>query len=248
MKNDIISIITPLYNSEKYIKQTIESVLAQTYKKWEIIVVDDVSTDKGIVIVKKYISKDNRIKLIQLEKNGGGAVARNKAIESANGRYIAFLDSDDLWHPKKLEKQIKFMQKKGYAFTFTKYQKMKENGELLDTYMDVPKRINYKKALFGNPIGCLTAVYDVEKLGKIYMPNIRKRQDYALWLKILKKEKYAYGLNESLAYYRLRENSVSSNKKDLIKYQWELYREIEKLNLFQSLFYLIYVVLQKILK
>ena len=248
MNSNLISIITPLYNSERYIEETIKSLLSQTYKNWQMIIVDDCSDDNGIEIVKRYQEKDNRIKLIKLEKNGGGAVARNRAIEEAEGKYIAFLDSDDLWHPEKLEKQIKFMEENNYNFTFTKYQQMAENGEKLEKYIEVPQKLNYKQALLKNPIGCLTVIYNAEKLGKIYMPLIRKRQDYALWLKILKQEVIAYGLNENLAYYRLRSNSVSSNKIDLIKYQWKLYREREKLNILESLFYLGCVIFQKIFK
>ncbi|WP_319204596.1 glycosyltransferase family 2 protein [uncultured Ilyobacter sp.] len=246
MKNNIVSIITPLYNSENFIKKTLESVKAQTYENWEMIIVDDVSTDNGVKIVKKYAKQDSRIKLIQLDKNSGGAVARNIAIEAARGKYIAFLDSDDLWHPEKLEKQISFMQENAYSFTFTKYRQMSENGDLLNKYIEVPKKVSYRQFLLKNPIGCLTAIYDSNKLGKIYMPNIRKRQDYALWLKILKQEKNGYGLNENLAYYRLRQSSVSSNKRSLIKYQWKLYREIEKLNLLESIFYMGCVISQKI--
>jgi glycosyltransferase involved in cell wall biosynthesis len=246
--NSLVSIITPLYNSEKFIEETIQSVLNQTYSNWEMIIVNDCSTDNGVDILKKYSEKDNRIKLIQLIKNGGGAVARNRAIEEAKGKYIAFLDSDDLWKPEKLEKQIKFMKENSYSFTFTKYQQMNENGEKLEKYIEVPKTLNYKQALLKNPIGCLTVIYDSEKLGKVYLPLIRKRQDYALWLKILKSGVTGYGLNENLAYYRLRENSISSNKVDLIKYQWKLYREIEKLNIFESIFYLSCVVFQKIFK
>ncbi len=248
MKNNLVSIITPLYNSEDFIRKTIESVQSQIYENWEMIVVDDASTDNGVEIVKKYADKDSRIKLIHLDKNSGGAVARNTAIKVARGKYIAFLDSDDLWHPEKLEKQISFMKENNYAFTFTKYQQMTENGDLLEKYIEVPKKISYRQSLLKNPIGCLTAVYDAEKLGKIYMPHIRKRQDYALWLKILRQEKHGYGLNENLAYYRLREDSVSSDKMSLIGHQWKLYRRVEKLSFLESIFYMGCVTSQKLLK
>jgi hypothetical protein len=244
---ELVSIITPLYNSEKLISETIESVLAQTYKNWEMIIVDDCSTDNGVNIVNKYQKNDDRIKLIKLSKNSGAAVARNTAIKNADGRYIAFLDSDDLWYPKKLEKQIEFMKQNNYFFTYTNYQKMSESGELINEIVKSPRKLVYKKALHTNYIGCLTAIYDKKKLGKVYMPEIRKRQDYGLWLKILKQVD-GYGLNKNLAYYRVRENSVSSNKLNLIKYNWQLYRDIEKLSIFRSSYYILYTIMLKLLK
>ncbi len=248
MKNKLVSIITPMYNSEKFIDETIKSVLNQTYKEWEMIVVDDNSADKGAEIVERYANLDERIKLIRLNKNQGGAVARNIAIKNSHGDYIAFLDSDDIWTPTKLEVQLRFMQENNYPFTFTAYQQITEEGKKTKKIIKVPSTLNYRQALLKNPIGCLTVIYDVQKLGKVYMPLIRKRQDYALWLKILKKGITGHGLNENLAYYRLRKNSVSSNKIDLIKYQWKLYREIEKLSFFESVFYLGCVITQKLLK
>jgi teichuronic acid biosynthesis glycosyltransferase TuaG len=248
MKNKLVSIITPLYNSEEYVKETIESALSQTYNDWEMIIVDDCSTDKGPGIVQEYAEKDSRISLIKLTKNSGAAVARNTAIKVAKGSYIAFLDSDDLWTPEKLEKQIQFMEENDYSFTFTSYQQITEDGKKFGKVIKVPSILNYRQALLKNPIGCLTAVYNAEKLGKIYMPLIRKRQDYALWLKILKKGFKGHGLNQVLAYYRVRRNSISSNKVELIKYQWKLYRKIEKLTLIESTFYLSCVIFQKIFK
>jgi len=246
MNESLVSIITPLYNSEKFISETIESVLSQKYNNWEMIIVDDCSTDGGVEIVKDYKRNDERIKLIQLDKNSGAAIARNKAIEYAKGRFIAFLDSDDLWHPNKLKKQIDFMIINDYEFTYTGYQKITEKGQILDKYVSVKKKLSYKKALYSNYIGCLTVVYDRKKLGKIYMPLIKKRQDYALWLKILKIIKFGYGLDENLAYYRLRDNSMSSNKINLIKYHWKLYRDIEELSVLKSLYYLINNIFIKI--
>jgi teichuronic acid biosynthesis glycosyltransferase TuaG len=248
MENKLVSIITPLYNSGKYVKETIESVLSQTYTNWEMIIVDDCSTDNGVEIIQEYAKKDSRIKLISLAKNSGAAVARNTAIKVAKGFYIAFLDSDDLWKPEKLERQIHFMEKNDYSFTFTSYQQITEDGKKIERIIKVPPILSYRQALLKNPIGCLTVIYSAEKLGKIYMPLIRKRQDYALWLKILKSGVKGYGLNQVLAYYRLRKSSISSNKLDLIKYQWKLYRKIEKLSVPESVFYLSCVVFQKLFK
>lgn len=247
MKNIDVTIITPLYNSEDFISETIESVLSQSYQNWEMIMVDDCSTDRGVEIVKKFQRKDDRIKLIELEKNSGAAVARNTAIKKANGRYISFLDSDDLWHPEKLESQIRFMQNNGYAFSYTNYQKMTKSGKLIDEIVKSPLELDYYKALHTNYIGCLTAIYDTKKLGKVYMPEIRKRQDYGLWLKILKQVN-GHRLNENLAYYRVRNNSVSSNKLNLIKYNWKLYRDIENLSIFRSSYYILYSIILKLLK
>lgn len=246
MKKELVSIITPLYNCEKYIIDTIKSVESQTYQDWEMIIVDDKSTDSSLKSVKTYCNGKKRFKIIELDKNSGGAFSRNTAIKAAQGRYIAFLDSDDLWHPEKLEKQIKFMNDFSYDFTFTAYRHITEDGELTDKCVNVREAVEYKTALYHNPIGCLTAVYDAKNLGKFYMPAIRKRQDYALWLKILKSGINAYGLNETLSFYRLRKNSVSSNKFDLIKYHWILYFNIEKLGLFKSLYYLSSVIFYKL--
>ena len=233
----MVSIITPVYNSEAYLSDCINSVLNQNYPDWEHILVDDCSTDGSSRIIEKYASQDSRIIYYKLRTNSGPGIARNKAIEMAKGRYIAFLDCDDIWFPQKLEKQVDFMQKNDYRFTFTSYVHMDESGRYRDKTIIAPKEVSYKRALFKNPIGCLTAMYDSEFYGKQYMPEIRKRQDYALWLKLLKRSK-AYGIQECLAAYRLQKKSVSSNKFSLIKYEWFIYRKEEKLSFFKSAFYL----------
>jgi len=234
MQNNLVSIVTPSYNSAKYISQTIESVLNQTYQNWEMIIVDDLSSDNSIDIISKYLG--DRIKLIQLEKNSGSAVARNRAIEEAKGRYIAFLDADDIWLPNKLEKQIEFLDRYKLAFTYSSYYLIDEDGNDLGIFK-TEESITYRSILKTNPIGCLTAIYDTEKLGKVFMPNIRKRQDYGTWLKILKKIETSQGILEPLAKYRILKNSLSSNKFKTAQYQWKIYREVEKLNIFQSIYY-----------
>lgn len=237
MINEQISIITPSYKSERFISQTIESVLVQTYQNWEMIIVDDNSPDNSNKIIEEYASKDSRIKLIKLDKSSGPAVARNTAIENAKGRFIAFLDADDIWLPEKLKKQINFMLKNNIEFSFTEYYKIDENGEKISGVIKRPQKVNYNKMLKSNYIPCLTAIYDTKKLGKVYMPLILKRQDYGLWLKILKKIDFAYALNEPLALYRIHSNSVSSNKFVAAYYVWKLFREVEKLNIFKSSYY-----------
>jgi len=246
--NPLVSIITPSYKSERFIFKTIDSVLSQTYKNWEMIIVDDVSPDKSNEIIEKYIKQDSRIKLIKLEKNNGPALARNRAIKEANGRYIAFLDADDLWMPEKLEKQLAFMQEKDCALSYTAYETMSEDGRKLNTTINPPKELTYKELLKSNRIGCLTAMYDTEKLGKVYMPLIKKRQDYGLWLRILRGIDIAYGMDEVLATYRVMSNSVSSNKIDLLRYNYSLFREHEKFSVVKSLYYLIWNIYIKVAK
>ncbi|WP_338778681.1 glycosyltransferase family 2 protein [Metabacillus sp. FJAT-52054] len=231
MEKHLVSIITPSYNSTKTIGDTIRSVQAQTYGNWEMLIVDDCSKDHSREYIRGFAEKDPRIQLVELAENGGAAVARNTALRMAKGKYAAFLDSDDLWHPEKLEKQIRFMEENDYAFTFTKYQLMQEDGEILNKVIDIPDSIGYHGLLKNTIIGCLTAVVDLEKTGLIQMPNIRTRQDLALWLSILKQGYTAYGLQEVLGYYRLVPGSISSNKLKAAKQNWKVYREVEKLSL-----------------
>lgn len=242
-EEDLVSIITPSYNCSRFVAETIESVQAQTYQNWEMIIVDDCSTDNSVEIIKKIIKGDSRIRLIEQKWNGGPAVARNVAIENAGGRYIAFLDSDDLWFPEKLEKQIEFIQEKKADLVYSAYKKMNEDGTDRDS-VNPPSEVDYKDLLKSNHIGCLTALYDTKNIEKCYMPIISKRQDHALWLKILKKTEKAYCFNGELAKYRVLNNSVSSNKVVAAKYQWRIYREVEKLGFFESvrnfIFYSVY--------
>ena len=231
-----ISIITPSHNCSSFIGETIHSVLKQSFPDWEMIIVDDCSTDNSVEVVKSFVKQDSRIKLIQLFENSGSAVARNLAIDAAQGRYIAFLDSDDLWLSDKLEKQLFFMQENEYPFTFSAYDKIDVNG-LVFGHVGVPDIVSYSDLLKMPSIGCLTAIYDRRYFGKVYMPLIRKRQDLGLWLSLLKKTEYAYGLNETLAQYRVRNNSISANKADAAKFTWRLYREVEGLNFLKASFY-----------
>lgn len=243
----LVSIITPSYNSEKFISMTIDSVLRQTYRNWEMIIVDDASTDNTCTIIYDYCKKDNRIKLIRLKKNSGAAVARNRAIEKSKGKYIAFLDSDDIWLPEKLKIQVEFMLKNKHLFTYSAYKKIDEYGIKIGI-VGVPEKISYNGLLKTCVIGCLTAVYDAEMLGKIPMPLIEKRQDFGLWLKILKKIKFAYGIKEPLALYRVRHNSISSNKKNAAFFTWKVYRNIERLNIIISIYYFTHYAIKGILR
>lgn len=234
MNTPLVSIITPVYNAEEFIKETIDSVLNQTYSNWEMILINDQSPDNSKDIISSMAKKDSRIRLIDLDENSGAAIARNKGIDFSNGQFIAFLDSDDVWHSQKLEKQIEFMLQNDYAFSFTSYEIMEENGTKTGKTVNVPLKMEYEDLLRNTIIGCLTVMLDKNKIGEIKMVDIRTRQDFVLWLNILKRGFTAYGLNEPLAYYRKVEGSISSNKVKAAKRNWQVYREIEKLSFFKS--------------
>lgn len=233
-----VSVIMPVHNSAPYLVSAINSCLNQSFRYLELIVVNDNSTDDCELIVKRLMVHDKRIKLLTLSINSGAAVARNIAINVAKGRYIAFLDSDDYWAPDKLSRQLDFMGRVNAPFSFTRYSFIDENNKFLGVAEPVFKTLSYRQLLFSNFIACSTVIYDSHILGKNYMPDIRKRQDYGLWLNLLKKTTYAYGLNEVLAAYRVSSSSISSNKLTLIKYNWQLFRRHEKLPFWQSVFYL----------
>lgn len=246
-ESPIVSIITPAYNCEKYIGATIESVLSQTFQKWEMIIVDDCSTDHTSDVVMSYCQNDTRVIYKKIEQNSGAAVARNLAMDLAKGQYIAFLDSDDLWLPDKLTIQLEFMRAHGYKFTCTDYEQVDETGAPIGKIIHCSKYADYNRVLLDCPIGNSTVMYDVSEMGKFTVPNIRKRNDDALWLTMLKAEPYIYGLNKVLTQYRIRHGSISANKFQLIKYHWILYRKIEKLGILRSLFYIIHWGIIKIL-
>lgn len=234
MEEPLVSVIMPAYNAEKYIEQSIDSVISQTYANWELLITDDRSIDSTQQIVKKIAHKDNRIKLFINTENGGAGVARNNSIKKAKGRYIAFLDADDQWLPEKLTTQICFMRKNDYAFTFTAYQRIE--GDKKGGILIPPKFTCYKKLLSSNVIGCLTAVYDTEILGKKYMPLIRKRQDMGLWLEILKVIPKAQSIPNVLALYRV-DSGMTQNKLEILKWQWLFYRDVVKLNIFKATYH-----------
>ena len=233
-KNALISVILPAFNSEKFIEDCINSVLAQTYTNWEMIIVDDFSTDNSKEKITVLSENDTRIKTIFLDKNIGAAKSRNIAISKAKGKYIAFLDSDDLWMPTKLEAQIYFMQEKDIAFSYTTYQSISEDGNKLFSVIKGPSIMTYSYYLKNTIIGCLTVVIDREKTGNFEMPNIRSSHDMALWLLIMKRGFPGYGLDKNLAQYRVVSNSNTSSKLRAAKDVWKVYREIEKLSFLYS--------------
>lgn len=238
--NGLVSIITPTFNSAKYIAETIQSVQNQTYQNWEMIIVDDGSSDETETIVRAFIEKDKRLQFHKLNQNSGPAIARNAGIEKATGDFMTFLDADDIWFPEFIEKSISTIIQTEIPFVFSSYRRSNENLEFVYSDFIVPQKVTYTDILKSNSISCLTAFLDIEKLGKKFMPIIRKRQDMGLWLQYLKEIPYAYGIQEPQAAYRIRENSLSRKKSDLIKYQWQFYREVEKLNVFQSTYYMLH--------
>ena len=235
MKNDLISIITPVYNCEDLLHDTIESVIDQTYKNWELLLVDDCSKDNSGKIAEEYAKNDKRIKYIKLKENSGAAVARNTALENSKGRFIAYLDSDDAWKSEKLEKQMNFMLKNNYAFTCTDYEKIDEENNYLKT-VKIPERVNYNLFLRNTIIQTVGVMVDTKITGKdvLVMPNIRRRQDAATWAQILKSGHDCYEVPEVLSYYRVVKNSLSSNKFKAAKTNWYWYRKIEKLSFFKT--------------
>ena len=238
--NVLVSIITPAYNSAKFIAETIQSVQNQTHENWEMIVVDDGSSDETVAIVQAFIDKDKRIQCYKLAQNSGPAVARNFAIEKAKGAFMTFIDADDIWFPNFIENSIKTIEKTGVSFVFSSYKRSNENLEFVYSDFIVPQKVTYTDILKSNSISCLTAFVDIKTLGKKYMPLIRKRQDMGLWLNYLKVIPFAYGIQETQAIYRIRENSLSRKKIDLISYQWQFYREVAQLNFFQASYYMMH--------
>jgi glycosyltransferase involved in cell wall biosynthesis len=231
----LVSIITPSYNSQKFIAETIRSVQGQTYENWEMIIVDDASSDSTELIVKGFIAGDARISFYQLQKNSGAGVARNQAVDLAKGRYIAFLDSDDLWKPEKLQKQIDFLSLNNTPFSFSFYECIDEGGAPLNLRVEAPKTLKYWQLFFCNFVGNLTGVYDTHFFGKIPISNIRKRQDWMVWLTVLKEIRTAEPIQDSLAFYRVRKDSISSSKRKLIQHNYTVYRQFHRLNVFLSL-------------
>lgn len=243
MTKDLVSVITPTYNSEKYIGETIKSVIRQTYSNWELVITDDASSDGTLTLVSGYVEVEPRIRFYKFDKNKGPAEARNNSILNSKGRYLAFIDSDDLWEPDKLEKQIQFMKYHGIKLSYTSYRRINEVGKIIDSKISVPSKLNYHDLLKTCDIYCSTVMYDSRSLGKIKMPDIRKRQDFALWLKILRTSEEARGINEVLMSYRVIKKSVSRNKFKAAKYQFKVYYNVEKLSLLKSIYYMIYYMI-----
>ena len=226
MRPELVSVIMPTFNASKYLAGSIESILSQTYTNLELLITDDCSTDETRNILKEFSERDKRVKVKYLKENSGPGVARNRSIERAKGRYIAFCDCDDRWMPDKLERQIAHMRKHDCALCSSSYLICDENDKITGVNIS-PSHVTLGMLKRDNKIGCLTAIYDIKRLGhKFYMPAIRKRQDWALFLNILKECQICFCITEPLAYYRQRVNSVSSNKFSLVKYNVNVYETV----------------------
>lgn len=249
MQENLVSIITPVYNAQQFIGATIESVMNQTYQQWELILVDDCSSDGSVQIIQEYQAKDDRIRLLQLKENSGAAVARNQGIVAAKGQYIAFIDADDEWMVEKLEIQIQVMQDQGYAFTYTGIEFMNEQGQTLKIFDRVPQSLTYHQLLKNTAIACSTVIIDRQQVGDFQMPLVRRGQDTATWLMLLRtRVERAYGIPMALNRYRQVAGSISSNRMTALKRTWNTYRNIEKLPLHQALYYFSSYVLNAILR
>ena len=243
-----VSIITPCYNSESYISQAIDSVLNQTYQDWEMLICDDCSTDRSREIILEYAARDERIKFFSTHKSSGSPVApRNLAIQEATGRFIAFLDSDDIWLPTKLENQIPLFDSDEVAVVFSDYEKVAADGMRGRRVIKAPSRIDYKELLKGNCIGNLTGVYDTLKTGKIYNKQIH-HEDYVLWLQRLRRGYMAINTNTVEALYRVGQKSVSSDKKQAALWTWNILRNEEKLSMNKTIYYYMCYMLRSIKK
>jgi teichuronic acid biosynthesis glycosyltransferase TuaG len=237
MINPLVSIITPSHNSAKYIAETIEFIINQTYPYWELLITDDCSTDSTVAIIESYIKKDSRIKLFKLDVNSGAAIARNNSIQNAHaqGKYIAFCDSDDVWYSEKLERQINSMEEKNAALCFTAIEMIDENGVLLKGKRTVKEQVDYKYLLKNTTIATSSLIVDREKAGDFRMPLLRSGQDYATWLQLTRNGTKALGINEALVRYRVRKGSLSSSKLKNIKKVYNIQTKYENINAFKAI-------------
>ena len=249
MTEPLVSIITPTYNCEDFISDTIESVINQTYKNWELLLVDDCSTDRTLEITNQWVRKDQRIMSFTLNENSGSGPARNLAIQKAKGDIIAFLDGDDIWHPKKLSVHVKFMVENDACFSHTSYGYISSNGDMINKELIVSKQeVSYSDLLKRTEISCLTAMYNAKKIGKYYMPSLRRKQDYALWLSILKDGHNSLPCDEVLAWYRQNPNSATSKKYKLVFKHYIFLWKHEKLSIYDSARYTCHWIINGFIK
>ena len=239
-KEPLVSIVMPLYNCENYVAEAVESVISQSYRNWELIIVDDASTDNSYLIVKKLVGNNPKVKIYHKEQNIGVAKARNYALQLSEGKYIAFLDSDDIWLPNKLEIQIGFMEVENIFLSYTSYYIINKKSKITSVFL-AEKTVTYDDMLKTSQIGTLTTIYNAEKLGKYYFQEIG-HEDYVMKLQILKGIDCARGIEEPLAKYRISDNSLSKNKIKTALWQWKIYRNIEKLSLGKSFYYFIHYI------
>lgn len=239
MENPLVSVIMPAFNAKNFIEAAVNSVIAQTYSEWELFIIDDASTDATLSKVEKFANQDSRIKIIQNKKNQGTGVSRNKGTKAAQGDFIAFLDADDQWKPRKLEIQLEVMQQHDAAVCFSSYQPIEENGNSRSEIIEALPILTHQKLLKSNYLGNLTGIYNAGKIGKIFAPEIRKRQDWALWLEAVEKGGPAIGIQICLAKYRVRKGSISGNKLEMLKYNFNIYHKVLGFNLPKSFGYML---------
>ncbi len=249
--NETVSIVVPVYNAEKYIEATMDTIVAQTYTDWELLLVLNGCQDSSGDVITRYkeVHADKNIRVIVEHENKGAAIARNRGVNEASGRYIAYVDADDLWMPEKLEHQLRFLKQKDAAFIYTGYEFADENGKGTGKIVHVPETLNYREALKNTTIFTSTVMFDTEKLLKeqIQMPVI-KSEDTALWWRILREGYIAYGLDENLVLYRRPKKSLSSNKLEAIRRIWNLYRKSEKLSVLYSVYNFMFWAVRAVLR
>lgn len=233
----LVSIIVPCYNMEHFIADTIMSVKRQTFSNWELLIVDDVSVDNTVPVIEKFCADDNRIHLAVNEQHTGIAPSRNKAINMAKGRFLAFLDADDVWHPEKLERQLKFMQEQKIGLSYSSYDLVDEIGKPLGKVIKTAGTLTHQDYLRNTIIGCSTVMVDTQLVGQVTVPDFRTSEDTATWLDIMKKGFKAYAIEEPLTSYRIREKSASSNKLKAASDLWRVYRKHEKMSFFKTLYF-----------
>lgn len=233
----LISVIMPCYNMASYVSDSIKSVIAQTYPHWELLIVDDASTDETVNIIKSYAQADSRIKFAIKKQNSGISDTRNQCIQMAQGQFLAFLDADDIWHPEKLEKQLSFMLAKNIGFTYSTYDWIDEDGKIMNKFINTIGNLDYKTYLRNTIIGCSTVMVNKAITGDVFVPKFRTSEDTATWLDILRKGLMAYAIDESLVSYRIRRKSASSNKIRASIDLWKVYRQHEKLPFFKAIYY-----------
>ena len=238
----LVSVITPCYNGEKYLHDCIQSVLSQSFIDWELIIIDDGSTDNSISVIQYYCNIDRRIKCFSMkEPSGSPSIPRNIGIDQATGQYLAFLDCDDIWYPTKLEEQLNVFKEKKCAMVFSNYEKISSQGEASNRIITAPSIIGINQMYYGNPIGCLTVIVDTNITGKFHFKQMH-HEDCIAWIELISKFGVAYNANTVLAQYRVTVGSVSRNKLKMILWQWEIYRKVFKFNALKSLFYYILYV------
>lgn len=233
----LISVIMPCYNMASYVSDSIKSVIAQTYPHWELLIVDDASSDETVNIIKSYAQADSRIKFAIKKQNSGISDTRNQCIQMAQGQFLAFLDADDIWHPEKLEKQLSFMLAKNIGFTYSTYDWINEDGKIMNKFINTIGNLDYKTYLRNTIIGCSTVMVNKAITGDVFVPKFRTSEDTATWLDILRKGLMAYAIDESLVSYRIRRKSASSNKIRASIDLWKVYRQHEKLPFFKAIYY-----------